>query len=83
MMALVGLIIAWVASFFIPGLYFYVAAIGVVLFAGLAAWDTQRIKQHYMMNGAQGNLAVIGAMMLYASFMNMFIFLLHIFGGRD
>ena len=83
MMALVGLLIAWVASFFIPGLYFWVAAIGVLLFAGLAAYDTQRIKQYYMVNGGQGNLAVIGAVMLYASFMNIFIFLLHLFGGRD
>lgn len=83
MMAVTGIIIAWIASWFIPGLYFYVAVIGVLLFAGLAAYDTQRIKQHYMVNGGRGNLAVIGAMMLYASFMNMFIFLLHIFGGRD
>lgn len=82
-MALIGLIVAWVVSFFIPGVYFYVAAIGVLIFAGLTAYDTQNIKQIYLVNGGQGNLAVYGALNLYINFINMFLFLLRLFGGRD
>ena len=65
MMAAFGLLIAWLVSIFIPGVYFWVAALGVVIFAGLTAYD----------------LAIIGALTLYVDFVNIFLFLLHLFGG--
>jgi FtsH-binding integral membrane protein len=84
MMAMWGLFAAWLVSIFIPGVYFWVSAIGIVIFAGLTAWDTQRIKQFYLESGARGNLAIVGALMLYTDFINMFLFLLRLFGGsRD
>jgi FtsH-binding integral membrane protein len=81
MMAAFGLFAAWLVSIFIPAVYFWVAAIGVVVFAGLTAWDTQKIKQIYLMNGGRGNLAILGALTLYVDFVNIFVFLLHLFGG--
>ena len=82
-MAVIGLIIAWVVSFIFPEVYFAMAAVGVLIFAGLTAYDTQNIKQIYMTQGGRGNLAIIGALQLYISLVNIFIFLLHLFGSRD
>ncbi len=82
-MAAMGLMLAWVASLIWPQVYFWVAAIGVFIFAGLTAYDTQNIKQMYLVQGGRGNLAIVGALMLYVSLVNMFLFLLHLFGGRD
>lgn len=84
MMMFWGLLAMWVVSLFVEGVYWYVALIGLPLFAGLTAWDTQKIKQAYLQRGGQGNLAVFGALMLYIDFVNMFIFMLRLFGGsRD
>jgi FtsH-binding integral membrane protein len=80
-MAVWGLLVAWVVSWIIPGVYFYVAAIGVLIFAALTAYDTQKIKQIYLTNGGRGNLAILGALTLYVDFVNIFVFLLHLFGG--
>jgi FtsH-binding integral membrane protein len=83
-MALIGLIVAMVVSWFVPGMHFWIDVLGVLLFAGLTAYDTQKIRQIYLVNGGAGNLAILGALNLYLDFINIFIFLLHLFGGsRD
>ncbi len=66
-----------------PVFFMIRAGIGVLLFAGLTAYDTQKIKQLYLMNGGAGNLAISGALTLYLDFINLFLFLLRLFGSRD
>ncbi len=83
-MVLWGMMAAWLLSLFIPGMYWYIAAVGVPVFAGLTAWETQAIKQVYLKQGGRSNLAILGALILYSSFINLFLFLLRLFGGgRD
>ena len=68
-----------------PGLEFAISAIGVLIFAGLTAWDTQRIKEVYSANDdgtATGRKAVMGALTLYLDFINLFLFLLRFMGDR-
>ena len=87
MMGLIGIIIAsivniWLAS---SALQFAVSVIGVIVFAGLTAWDTQRIKEMYFEGDDQltaGRKAVMGALSLYLDFINMFMMLLQLFGDR-
>ena len=88
-MALVGLIIATVVNFFLKssGLALILNYAGVIIFAGLTAFDTQRIKQMLLMcdemdEGAH-KLALIGSLTLYLDFINMFIYLLRLFGNRE
>jgi FtsH-binding integral membrane protein len=66
-----------------PVVFMIRAGIGVLLFAGLTAYDTQKIKQIYLVNGGAGNLAISGALTLYLDFINLFLFLLRLFGNRD
>jgi FtsH-binding integral membrane protein len=80
-MALFGLLAAWLVSLFVPGVYWWVAAIGVLIFAALTAWDTQMLKQMYLVHGSAGNLAILGALHLYMDFVNIFLFMLRLFGG--
>lgn len=82
-MALIGLIIAGVASMFIPGIGFWVAGIGVLIFSAYTAYDTQRIRQQYLVSGGQNNLAIVGALELYLNFVNIFLYILRLMGGRD
>lgn len=83
-MAVIGLIIAGVASFFFPQISFFVSVIGILVFSALTAYDTQKIRQMYLINGARDNLAVHGALELYLDFVNIFMYLLRLFGGsRD
>lgn len=82
-MAVIGLIIAGLASMFIPGMGFWVAGIGVLVFAAYTAYDTQRIRQAYLVQGGQQNLAVMGALELYLNFVNIFLYILRLMGGRD
>ena len=86
-MALIGLIIASVVNMFVhsSGLDWIISIVGVLLFVGLTAWDTQQIKRMAMMTGVenQGKLATWGALSLYLDFINLFIYLLRIFGNRD
>lgn len=86
-MALIGLIIASVVNIFVhsSGLDWIISIVGVLLFVGLTAWDTQQIKRMAMMTGVenQGKLATWGALSLYLDFINLFIYLLRIFGNRD
>jgi uncharacterized protein len=92
MMALIGLMIAIVVNIFLGStmLDFIISVFGVLLFTGLTAWDTQRIKNLAAMPEYQehsddmAKLAIMGALMLYLDFINLFIFLLRLFaGGRD
>lgn len=91
MMGVIGLIVAsivniWLAS---PAIMFAVSALGVLIFAGLTAYDTQKIKTDYLAHAANGDAewlgkaAIMGALMLYLDFINMFMFLLQLFGNRE
>ncbi|MFZ3351143.1 MAG: Bax inhibitor-1/YccA family protein [Xanthobacteraceae bacterium] len=86
-MGLFGLILAMLVNVFLGshGLAFAISAIGVLIFAGLTAWDTQRIKEMYsaMDDGTvAGRKAVMGALSLYLDFINLFLFLLRFMGNR-
>jgi FtsH-binding integral membrane protein len=86
-MGLFGLIIAMVVNIFLKstGLEFVISAAGVLIFAGLTAWDTQKIKEMYDVNDdgtISGRKAVMGALTLYLDFINLFLFLLRLLGDR-
>ena len=89
-MGLIGLIIASIVNLFIKSsdLDLILSYIGVIVFVGLTAWDTQKIKQMLATQedideGAQ-KIALVGALSLYLDFVNLFLYLLRIFGGsRD
>jgi hypothetical protein len=86
-MGVFGLVIAMLVQLWLqsPGLNFAISAIGVVIFAGLTAWDTQRIKEMYSVNDdgtVAGRKAVMGALSLYLDFINLFLFLLRFMGDR-
>ena len=57
---------------------------GVIIFIGLTAWDTQKLKSFALAGpgGMQESIAIVGALILYLDFINLFIFLLRIFGDR-
>jgi hypothetical protein len=87
-MGLFGLIIASVINLFMQSsaLQLAVSFIGVLLFAGLTAYDTQRIKSIYFQVAGSdmlGKTAIMGALSLYLDFINMFTFLLQFMGNRD
>jgi FtsH-binding integral membrane protein len=86
-MGLFGLILAMVVNIFLKstGLDFAISAIGVLIFAGLTAWDTQKIKEMYSVNDdgtVAGRKAVMGALTLYLDFINLFLFMLRFMGDR-
>jgi len=84
-MGLFGVILASIVNLFFqsPAFNYIVSYIGVAVFIGLTAYDMQRLKLiHQNMPGAPEQLAVIGALALYLDFINMFLFLLHIFARR-
>lgn len=87
MMALFGLIIAMVVNIFLKssGLEWIISIVGVLLFVGLTAYDTQQVKALSAANldpAMADKLATMGAMNLYLDFINLFLFLLRIFGGN-
>ena len=87
MMGLIGLIIAGVVNIFLQSamLHFIYSAVGVLLFAGLTAYDTQSIKNTYFEvqgSSAEDKSAVMGAVRLYLDFVNLFMFLLQFLGAR-
>jgi len=87
-MGLFGLILAMLVNMFLKssGLDFAISAIGVLIFAGLTAWDTQRIKEMYSSyddGTVAGRKAVMGALTLYLDFINLFLFLLRFLGDRN
>jgi FtsH-binding integral membrane protein len=86
-MGLFGLILAMVVNIFLKssGLDFAISAIGVLIFAGLTAWDTQKIKEMYDVNDdgtVSGRKTVMGALTLYLDFINLFLFMLRFLGDR-
>lgn len=88
MIALVGIIIASVVNWFLKssGLDYIISIVGVLVFTGLTAYDVQKLKKIgtgvNMNDSSTGKLAIIGALSLYLDFINLFLFLLRIFGGR-
>ncbi|PLK26386.1 Bax inhibitor-1/YccA family protein [Novosphingobium sp. TH158] len=87
-MGLFGIIIASLVNLFLQssGLNLVISVLGVLIFAGLTAYDTQRLKQeYYMLAGSEfaGKAVVLGALTLYLDFINMFQFLLSFLGNRE
>ena len=87
MMGLIGIIVASIVNMFLASsaLAFAISVIGVLLFAGLTAYDTQQIKEMYYVGDdgtVAGRKAVMGALRLYLDFINLFMMLLQLFGDR-
>ena len=87
MMGLIGIIIASIVNIFMKSsmMYFVISIIGVLIFVGLTAYDTQKIKNMYLASDDSetlGKKAVMGALTLYLDFINLFIMLLRLFGQR-
>ncbi len=85
-MGLIGIILASLVGLFWhnSALQFLISAAGVIVFTGLAAWDAQRLKQMALATpeGSVGSIAIVGALALYLDFINLFLSLLTLFGGR-
>ena len=84
---LIGIIIAGVVNIFMasPMIYFVTSVVGVLIFAGLTAYDTQKIKEIYFVGDSSetaGKKAVMGALTLYLDFINLFIMLMRLMGDR-
>jgi uncharacterized protein len=87
-MGLIGIILASIVNIFMqsPAMHFAISVIGVLLFAGLTAYDTQDIKRIYFAGDSRAvaeKKAIMGALRLYLDFINMFLFLLQFLGNRD
>jgi len=90
-MGVIGLIVASIVNIFLasPAIMFAVSALGVLIFAGLTAYDTQRIKTEYIQHAQAmdsewlGKSAIMGALGLYLDFINLFMFLLQFLGNRE
>jgi uncharacterized protein len=87
-MALIGLILASLVNFFLQStaLYWIITYAGVLIFVGLIAWDTQKIKRLSTQatdETSARRIAILGSLMLYLDFINLFLFMLRIFGRRD
>ncbi len=88
MMAVLGIVIASVVNYFLESAAFdyLISCVGVLVFTGLVAYDTQKVKRigagvEYG-TAAAGKLALMGALSLYLDFINLFLFMLRVFGGR-
>jgi hypothetical protein len=88
-MGLIGIIIAMLVNIFLQSsaLQFAISVIGVLVFVGLTAWDTQRIKEMYFSyqyadGQTASKTAIMGALSLYLDFINLFMFMLQLFGAR-
>jgi len=88
-MGLFGVILASLVNLFMQStmMQFIISVIGVLVFAGLTAWDTQRLKTEYLYGGMDGETtersAILGALSLYLNFINMFTLLLQLFGQKS
>ena len=87
-MGLIGIIIASIVNIFLASsmMHFIITVGGVLVFAGLTAYDTQKIKSEYLVSDSgevAEKKAVSGALRLYLDFINLFIMLLHLFGNRE
>ena len=89
LMALIGLIIATIVNVFMKSAVFdlILSYVGVLVFVGLTAYDSQKIKQMLLQAPDAGEaaqkVALLGALSLYLDFVNLFLYLLRIFGKRD
>lgn len=91
MMGVIGLIVASIVNIFLgsPAIMFAISILGVLIFAGLTAYDTQRIKTEYLQHAQMGDSewlaksAILGALTLYLDFINLFMFLLQFMGNRE
>ncbi len=91
MMGVIGLIVASVVNIFLQSsaMMFAISVLGVLIFAGLTAYDTQNIKTTYLTHAQHGDkewlgkAAIMGALQLYLDFINMFMFMLQLFGNRE
>jgi len=91
MMGVIGLIVASIVNIFLqsPAMMFAISAIGVLIFAGLTAFDTQNIKNNYLQHAQAmddewlAKSAIMGALNLYMNFINLFMFLLSFLGNRE
>ncbi len=86
-MGLIGVILASIVNMFLasPALYFAISVIGVLVFVGLTAYDTQKIKEMYLEADGEEVMtkkAIMGALRLYLDFINLFILLIQLFGVR-
>lgn len=90
-MGVIGILVASIINIFLasPAIYFAISILGVLIFAGLTAYDTQNIKNTYLQHAAHsdsewlGKAAIMGALQLYLDFINMFMFLLQLLGNRE
>ena len=86
-MGVIGILIASVVNIFLgsSALQFAISVIGVLVYTGLVAYDTQQIKETYNANRGADNrkMAVMGALGLYINFIMLFQFILNLMGGRD
>jgi FtsH-binding integral membrane protein len=89
MMGLFGIIIASLVNIFLvsSALQWVISVVGVLVFAGLTAWDTQRLKNEYLYSAMDGEVlersAIMGALSLYLDFLNLFTLLLQLLGQRE
>lgn len=91
MMGLIGIVVASIVNIFLgsSALQFAISVIGLLVFAGLTAFDTQSIKNEYIQHAQMGDSewlgksAIMGALRLYLDFINMFMFLLQFLGNRE
>jgi len=86
-MGLIGLVVASVVNLFLgsSGLQFAISMVGVIVFTGLTAWDTQRIRDMYFADADEtiaGKSAIMGALALYLDFLNLFLMLMKLMGHR-
>jgi FtsH-binding integral membrane protein len=85
-MGLIGIILASVVGMFwkSDGLQFVISVVGVIVFTGLTAWDAQRLKTMAVTvpESSYGSYSVVGALALYLDFINLFLFMLRVMGGR-
>ena len=90
-MGVIGLIVASIVNIFMgsPAIMFAISVLGVLIFAGLTAYDTQTIKNTYIEHAAHGDrewlekAGVMGALNLYLDFINLFVLLLNLLGNRE
>jgi hypothetical protein len=88
MMGLIGIIVASVVNIFLQSsmMQWMISVIGVLVFVGLTAYDTQKIKNNYLESDGVATMnkkAIMGALTLYLDFINLFLMLLHLFGNRE
>jgi len=90
-MGVIGLLVAMIVNMFLgsPAIMFAISVLGVLIFAGLTAYDTQKIKNVYIAHAQHGDQewlaksAIMGALNLYLDFINLFMFMLHFMGNRE